>query len=442
MPKTPFLEKPSSLRSLGIGFVALLLVLVWISWAFFNKVFVDRVPVYLVSRSAGLQLPVAADVKLRGMIVGEVTDIKTEGNGVRLTIGLRPSAVGDIPAGVTAQIVPKTLFGQKYVALIPPVQATGRHIMRGDTIAKANVPIEVERLLNDLYPLLKSVQPEELSYALSAMSGALVGRGEKLGSTIRSLNSYFTNINPDVPNLVRDLTTLGTVSDIYADAMPDLTRLLGNTAVTSRTVVTQRQNLVSFFDNTEALAKTLDTFFQRSGKDLVQLNHDARPVLGNVAYYSPSFPCFLAAIDKVTPREDSAFRGGKLHIDAEAEGLTTGPTGYTAADAPHLSQTSFDTSPLARPNCLQLEQMLNLADGDQGPFPQSHPYAYADDALYPLTGLATRHNKFCVPPPNWGSNWGPCDDSAFRSSGASSESGGVPDIAAQLLASGSEAGSP
>lgn len=439
MPKTPLLEKSSSLRALGAAFVALLMFLVWLTWAFFSHLFTERVPVYLKSQSAGLQLPMAADVKLRGMIVGEVTEMTTEGNGVTLTLGLKPEAVKDIPADVTAQIIPKTLFGQKYVALMVPEDGSSDHIHAGATIEKASVPIEVEKLLNDLYPLLRAVQPAELSYALSAVSGALEGSGEDLGNTITALNSYFQQINPDVPNLISDLRTLGTVSDIYADAMPDLARLLGNVTVTSKTIVAERQNLVSFFDNTEALAKTLDAFFTDSGTDLVALNHDARPVLDTLAYYAPSIPCVTAAVEKITPREDSAFRGGKLHIDAELQGPLTSPTGYAgpsllgAGDLPRVSQTALDSSGLARPNCLQLNELLDLPEGDQGPYPQSHPYAFPDEAIFPLAGFATRHNKFCAPPPNWGSGWGPCDDSQFRAA-AAGNAPGVPDIVSVLLA--------
>ncbi len=42
--------------------------------------------------------------------------------------------------------------------------------------------IEVERVLSDLYPLLRTVQPEQLNYTLTALADALEGRGEKLGN--------------------------------------------------------------------------------------------------------------------------------------------------------------------------------------------------------------------------------------------------------------------
>ena len=41
-------------------------------------------------------------------------------DGAELTLGLFPSQIDTIPDNVTASIVPKTLFGEKYVSLIVP----------------------------------------------------------------------------------------------------------------------------------------------------------------------------------------------------------------------------------------------------------------------------------------------------------------------------------
>ena len=66
-----------------------------------------------------------------------------------------------IPADVTAAILPKTLFGEKYVSLeVPDGEATGADpIQAGAVIKQAEVAIEVEEVLNDLFPLLRTVQP-------------------------------------------------------------------------------------------------------------------------------------------------------------------------------------------------------------------------------------------------------------------------------------------
>ena len=119
MARIPLAERSGSLRALGVMLVAVMVFLVWLTWAFFNKSFVNYDNVTLTGVKAGLSLPENADIKLRGMIVGEVRDVQVKGNDVTFTLGMNPKLIDEVPADVTAQIVPKTLFGEKYVSLIP-----------------------------------------------------------------------------------------------------------------------------------------------------------------------------------------------------------------------------------------------------------------------------------------------------------------------------------
>ena len=80
---------------------------------------------------------------------------------------------------MTARILPKTLFGEKYVALQVPADPSSRSIQAGDMIPESQVAIEVEKVLSDLYPLLRTVQPAQLNYTLTALAEALEGRGEQ-----------------------------------------------------------------------------------------------------------------------------------------------------------------------------------------------------------------------------------------------------------------------
>src|SRR5437870_4237852 len=100
--------------------IAFMVLMVWLTWAFFNKSFVNYDNVTLTGAKAGLSLPENADIKLRGMIVGEVREVKAQDGEVTLTLGMNPKLINEVPADVSAQIVPKTLFGEKYVSLIPP----------------------------------------------------------------------------------------------------------------------------------------------------------------------------------------------------------------------------------------------------------------------------------------------------------------------------------
>ena len=393
MPRTPFLEKTGSIRGLGAGFIAVMLFFLWLTYAVFNKTFIDVVPVTLTTSTAGASLPSNADVKLRGMIVGEVRSVKTNGDGVTMNIAMSPSAIKQVPRDVSAKIIPKTLFGEKYIALVPAEIPSGETLQAGDNISKAVVPIEVETLLNDLYPLLEAVPPAELSYTLTAMSQALEGRGEQLGSTLVTANDYLKKVNPDVPQLIDDLVKLGKVSDGYANAMPELGRLLKNTVVTGNTVVAKRSQLQAFYGEGTRLANTLTAFTKENGDNIITLSHESRPVLEVLSDYSIVFPCVLREVTRVTPQLNSTLRDDALHINVSLIGEDQ-PTGYEESDDKDIDESAtipnksqFDAEPLAQPDCRSIPNPPYSHDaGDRAPTP---PFEVLE-----LLGLKTDHNKF------------------------------------------------
>ena len=111
----------------------------YLVYATFTKKFTDYDRVKVETSNIGLQLPARADVKIRGVLVGEVLDMSATSDGAELTLGLFPSQIDTIPDNVTASIVPKTLFGEKYVSLIVPDEASASPIKAGDTIERTVV---------------------------------------------------------------------------------------------------------------------------------------------------------------------------------------------------------------------------------------------------------------------------------------------------------------
>src|SRR4051812_25293507 len=136
------MAKIFSNRLLGVVFIGILLLGVWLINAVFTQKFVSFDRVKLDTDTIGLQLPSRADVKVRGVIVGQVLDAKSEADGAVLTLGIKPNWIGKIPRNVTASILPKTLFGEKYVELVVPSNADRQALQKGDTITQTQLPIE------------------------------------------------------------------------------------------------------------------------------------------------------------------------------------------------------------------------------------------------------------------------------------------------------------
>jgi phospholipid/cholesterol/gamma-HCH transport system substrate-binding protein len=231
--------------ALGVGFLLILVLTGALTYAFFVKAFTPSVDITVEASHIGLQLSRHADVKMRGLLVGEVRDVESDGRGARIDAALKPETVDTIPANVRVRIVPKTLFGEKYVELVVPPDPAPLPVAAGDVIVRerASVDIELERVLDDTYPLLRTLQPAKLNATLSALATALEGRGDDIGGNLTRLNDYLGEFNPHLPALKEDVTALADVADVYDDASPDLVRLLANATKTGNTVVVKQRAL-------------------------------------------------------------------------------------------------------------------------------------------------------------------------------------------------------
>ena len=82
--------------------------------------------VTLETDTAGNQLQEASDVKVRGVIVGDVREVNASADGATIELAINPDYLDQIPADVSARLLPKTLFGERFVALELPENAERR----------------------------------------------------------------------------------------------------------------------------------------------------------------------------------------------------------------------------------------------------------------------------------------------------------------------------
>ena len=301
-----------SRRLQGVVFLLVPVLLVWLSVAIYQKRFTDAVMVTLRTGSVGNEMHRHADVKVRGVVVGEVRHITADGAGARLTLALKPDTVRRIPANVTAQMLPTTLFGQRFVALMIPAQPSPERLAEGSVITEdrtANA-VELQEVLNNTLPLLAAVQPAKLSATLTAMAQALEGRGHDLGQTLVTLDAYLKKFNPDLPALNRNIHELVAFSHNYADAAPDILDALYDFTATSRTVVDQRRNLSELYATVTSGTQDLTTFLRENSANMIQLAVTSRPALEVTARYSPEFPCVFSMLRDFIPKMDRVLGKG------------------------------------------------------------------------------------------------------------------------------------
>ena len=182
--------------------------------------------------AAGQGLIAGSDVKVRGVNVGEVSKIELVEN--RALVTMRIDDGRQIPVEASAVIRPKTLFGEKFVDVIPgDAELSGPYL--GETaadgcptdlpcIAETLGGFELERVLADTFPILQAIDPAELAVVLDELANS----GDGLGTTINrsivnaaALNELAASNDAEFRQFTADLALLSEELDVLA---PELLR--------------------------------------------------------------------------------------------------------------------------------------------------------------------------------------------------------------------------
>ena len=145
---------------------------------------------------------------------------------------------------MTARLLPKTLFGERFVALEMPEDPSAERLADGDVIGqdRSENAIELQRVVDDLLPLLQAVRAARTSPTRSARSPTRCADAATAWAPTWPRSAATSGeINTVLPELQADISGLADFADTYESAADDLLAVLDNLAVTSRTLVDQQR---------------------------------------------------------------------------------------------------------------------------------------------------------------------------------------------------------
>lgn len=300
--------------ALGVGYLALVLAILAGTWLAYNQVFTDRAEITLTTGTLGNALLEGSDVKLNGVPVGTVDKIEPRDGGATLTLALQPDVLDDLSTTTTARLLPKTLFGERYVALMVPSTAgkRGDTLEAGDTIAQdaSSAAVELEEVFDQLLPVLQAIQPDKLSAMLGELALMLRGNGDDIGTTMVAWGDYLHKLNPLAPQMMDDLESFGRVAETYAVAAPDLIDALDSMTTTSATLVDQRTEVNDLFANVIVAADDAREFVAANQSTITVLSEQSRRALEAVAPYAAQFPCLFKSLRDFIPVMDKTLGKG------------------------------------------------------------------------------------------------------------------------------------
>ena len=327
----------------GFLFVGLIGLLIVGTIARYRGVFENNVVVTVEADRAGLTLAKGAPIKLRGVEIGHVGAIDTDGDSVRIELEIEADKVDRVPADVSAQIVPPTAFGAKYVQLTAPGGRTTGPIKAGAVIPATRVTVEVDEAFENLTQVLDVARPAEVNAALTAVAGAVDDRGQLIGRLISQTDQYLVALNPTLPTLAGDLRRADDVMDVYEAARPDLVSTLTQTGDISDTLVRQRASLRAFERSLTTFSDQADVLLRSSEHGIVTALKLLEPVARTAERYSPELPCVILGLASVNKIVETAI-GGDLPGIATITRLIPGRDPYRFGE--NLPQVGEDRGPV------------------------------------------------------------------------------------------------
>ncbi len=136
--------------------------------------------------AAGQGLIKSSPVKLRGVTVGRVARIEmAPDGGARLTLRLNEGS--RIPDTVTASLEPESVFGPKFIDLVPgDHESTGPFLRDGAHITKTSDSLDLISMLGDADAIVSAISPQDMMVIMDAVGEGLHGTGANIAGMLQS----------------------------------------------------------------------------------------------------------------------------------------------------------------------------------------------------------------------------------------------------------------
>jgi virulence factor Mce-like protein len=276
----------------GLATIVVIVGVVAVVVTLFRGGFTSTVPVTVVSPRAGLVMNPDAKVKLRGVQVGKVASIESLPDGqAALHLALDPSQLGLIPANVFVDITSSTVFGAKYVELVPPDEPTPQALHAGEVLDGKHVTVETDTVFEQLTTVLSKIDPIKLNQTLGALASAFNGRGPQLGQMLSDFDAFLAELNSSMPALRHDLEIAPRVLDAYADAAPNLVTMAKNAVPISQTIVDEQKNFDALLLSTIGLADVGAEVLSTNREPLTEVMHLLVPTTDKLNEYHEGLTC-------------------------------------------------------------------------------------------------------------------------------------------------------
>jgi phospholipid/cholesterol/gamma-HCH transport system substrate-binding protein len=146
-----------------------------------------------------------SDVKIRGVLVGQVGEVTlTDDLQAQAELILEPDV--RVPERATYAVTGKTLLGEKQVEIrFDGLVGEGPYLASGDTVSDPARVVELQDVLGELVELFEAIDPEDIAVLIDDGMGAFAGQGEQIARSVdqgaRATEVFSRSLDDQVPAL-------------------------------------------------------------------------------------------------------------------------------------------------------------------------------------------------------------------------------------------------
>lgn len=359
----------------------------------------DYVRVIAELVNVGDGLPARSDVKYHGLLVGAVDNVipATYGKPNFVHINLKPEYARDIPATVTARVVPSNVFAVSSVQLVDGGRSAsirnGARIPENTELSTVIFQTTISKLRDILAATGRGREDHSIGIlaavgaATENRRGVLLTAGAQLTRMLNELNAIVaTDPGPSTVSALLDATR-----GLQATA-PELVDVLHDAVRPMQTLAEKRAQFTSLVTGSQHTFSVNRQAFDNHTDQLIEMTHNLTPVLGVFALHSDQFLPIFTRLNRLSNKFFEEVWDPELDTGNMRVNLALTPTyTYTRADCPRYGE-------LKGPSCFTAPEIAVRADLPEVLLPQNY-HPPADLAPPPGTVFGSDGNLEAVGPP-------------------------------------------
>ncbi len=295
-------------------------------------------------------LTVGGRVKLDGVVVGQVSSLRTKDYTARIALQIKDDV--KIPDGATAEIRFTTPLGEDFIQITSPPRATKKFLSPGAEIGpdRTSVAPSIEDAFSALSMLLNGGGLEDLAVIAAELNKALGGREPAVRETLGLLNSVMTALDAHKKDFTRSLDALHALTKVVDSGSATVDAALTKFPVTLQLLSDDTDRLVALTQKVGALATSTTALLDKASAPLIGMMAELQPVLRGLS----------EATDQFVPTMKSLQDMGRL-LQAAAPGDYLG----AAATGSLLLGTDPFLPRMTSPSGSSSESTISLLGGGQ-----------------------------------------------------------------------------